>query len=102
MSEMHLRQSGFTFNDCRPFTNNKEQIQKFKETRDSRYIYSNGLDKACFQHDITYGDFKDFAKKNQLLIKLDVIKHFILLKMENVIDTKDQKILAPLIYNCFN
>ena len=30
--------------------------------------YSNELDKACFQHDMTYGDFKDLAKK-QLQIK---------------------------------
>ena len=27
-------------------------MQKFKEARDSRYIYQNELDKACFQHDI--------------------------------------------------
>ena len=27
-----------------------------------RYIYKNELDKACFQHDLTYGNFKDLAK----------------------------------------
>ena len=27
---------------------NKERIQKFKETGDSRYIDQNELDKACF------------------------------------------------------
>ena len=32
----------------------KERIQKFKETEDSRYIYQNELDKACFQHDMVY------------------------------------------------
>ena len=31
-------------------------------------LYSNELDKACFQHDMAYGDFKDLAKK-QLQIK---------------------------------
>ena len=41
----------------------KERIQKFKQTRDSRYIYKNELDKACFQHDMTYGDFKDLRKR---------------------------------------
>ena len=30
-----------------------------KETGDSTYIYQNELDKACFQHDIAYVDFKD-------------------------------------------
>ena len=39
MPEMHLRQSGFTYSACRPFTKNKERIQIFKETGDSRYIY---------------------------------------------------------------
>ena len=42
-------------------TKNKERIQKFKETGDARYIYQNELDKACFQHDIAYGDFKDLT-----------------------------------------
>ena len=35
--------------------------KKFKETEDSRYAYEKELDKACFQHDITYGDFKDLS-----------------------------------------
>ena len=29
----------------------------------TNYIYKNQLDKACFQHDMAYGDFKDLAKK---------------------------------------
>ena len=52
MSEMHLKQPRFTYSACGPFTKNKKRIQKFKETRDSRYIYKNELDKACFQHDM--------------------------------------------------
>ena len=35
MSEMHLRQPGFTCSICGPFRKNKETIQKFKETGDS-------------------------------------------------------------------
>ena len=42
---------------------NLERIQKFKQTGDSRYIYRNELDKACFQHDMAYGDFKDLKKR---------------------------------------
>ena len=37
--EKHLRQPGFTYSACGPFTKNKERIQKFKQTGDSRYIY---------------------------------------------------------------
>ena len=63
MPEMHLKQPGFTYSACGPFTENKEIIQKFKETRDTKYIYKNELDKACFQHDIANGDFKDLVKR---------------------------------------
>ena len=59
MPEMHLKQPGFTYKDCGRFTKNKKRIQTFKQTGDSRYIYKNKLDKACFQHDTNYGDFKD-------------------------------------------
>ena len=68
MPEMHSKQPGFTYSACGPFTKNKERIQKFKETGDSRYIYKNELDKACFQHNMAYRDFKDLAK-GTLLIK---------------------------------
>ena len=60
---MHFRQPGFTYGACGPFTKNKERIQKFKRTGDSRYIYLNELDKASFQHDMTYGDFKDLKRR---------------------------------------
>ena len=46
MSEMHLKQLGFTYSACGPFTKNKERIQKFKETGDTNYIYKNEFDKA--------------------------------------------------------
>ena len=63
MPKMHLRQPGFPYSACGPFTKNKERIQKFKETGGSRYIYQKELDKACFQHDMAYGDFKDLTRK---------------------------------------
>ena len=63
MLEMHLGQPGFTYSACGPFTTNKERIQKFKETKDTRYICKNELDKARFQHDMTYGDFKDIKRR---------------------------------------
>ena len=48
MPEMHLTQPEFTYRACGPFTKSKKVIQKFKQTRDSRYIYKNELGKACF------------------------------------------------------
>ena len=63
MPEMHLRQLGFTYSACGPFTKNKERTQKFKETGDTSYIYKNELDKAFFQHDMAYRDFKDLKRR---------------------------------------
>ena len=68
MPEMHLRQPQSTYSACGPFTKNKERIQKFKKTGDSRYIYRNELDKACFQHDMAYEDFKDL-----ILLKIPIM-----------------------------
>ena len=34
------------------------KIVKFKETGNASYIYKSELDKACFQHDLVYGDLK--------------------------------------------
>ena len=63
MFEMYLKQPGFTYSAYGPFTKNKERIQKFKETGDTRYIYRNELDKTYFQHDMAYEDFKDLARR---------------------------------------
>ena len=63
MPEMHLRQPVFTYSACEPFPKNKKRIQKFKHTGDSRYIYKNELDKACFQNDMAHGDFKELKKR---------------------------------------
>ena len=52
MPEMHLKQPGFTYSACGPFTKNKERNQKFKEIGDTNYIR---LDKDCFRHDMAYG-----------------------------------------------
>ena len=38
MPEMHLKQTGFKYSACCPFTKNKEKIKKIKETGYSRCI----------------------------------------------------------------
>ena len=63
MPKMHLKHPGFTYSAFGPFTKIKERIQKFKEIGDTSYIYKNELDKACFQHDMAYGDFKDLKRR---------------------------------------
>ena len=65
MPEMHLRQPGFTCNVFGPFTKKKERIEKFMRTGNTDFIYKNQLDKACFQHDMSYGQSKDLVKRTQ-------------------------------------
>ena len=65
MPEMHLRQSQFVYSACGPFTIHKERIKEFKGTVDTRYIYRNELDKACFQHDSAYADHKDLINRTK-------------------------------------
>ena len=63
MPEMHLRQPQFIYSACGPFT-------RHKDTGDTRYIYRNELDKACFKHDSAYTDHKDLinrTKSNKVL-----------------------------------
>ena len=89
MPEMHLKQPGFTFSACGPFTENKEIIQKFKETGDTSYIYKNELDKACFQHDMAYGDFKDLKRRTASDKDLKDKEFNITLKILNMTDIKE-------------
>ena len=65
MPEMHLRQSQFVYSACVPFTRHKERIKEFKRTGDTRYIYRNELDKACFQHDSAYAVHKDLINRTE-------------------------------------
>ena len=40
----------------------KKEYKKLKETGEPKYIYQNKLDKACFKHDIPYGNFNSFPR----------------------------------------
>ena len=65
MPEIHLKQPGFIYSACCPFTKNKERIKKFMQTGNTDFIYKNELDKACFQHDMAYVKSKDLEKRTQ-------------------------------------
>ena len=97
MPEMHLRQPQFTCSACGPFTKNKERIQKVKETGYSKYIYKNELDKACFQLDVAYGDFKDLAKRTAA-DKVLIDKAFNIAKDPNMVDIKEDYLLWFILF----
>ena len=89
LPEMHLKQPAFTYSACGPFTKNKERIQKFKEVGDTSYIYENELDKACFQHDMAYRDFKHLKRRTAS----DKILRDKILKILNMMDINKDLLL---------
>ena len=99
MPEMHLKQPGFTYRACGPFTINKERIQKFKETGDTKYNYINELDKACFQHDMAYEDFKDLART---AISDKVLRDKSFNTAKNPKYDGYQRVLASIVYIYFD
>ena len=89
MREMHLKQPGFTYSACGPFTKNKERIEKFIETANTDFIYKNESDKACFQHDMAYGKSKDLVKSDTQSDKVLKIKHLELRVIQNMMVIKE-------------
>ena len=62
---MHLKQPGFFYSACGPFTKNKERIETFMQTGNTDFFYRNELHEASFQHRMAYGKSKDLTKKTQ-------------------------------------
>ena len=96
MPEMHLKQTGFTYSTCGPFTKNKERTQKLGDTN---YIYKNELDKACFQHDMAYGDFKDLARRTA---SEKVLRNKAFNIAKNPEYDRHQRGLASMVYKYFD
>ena len=99
MPEIHLKQPGFSYSACGPFTKNKERNKKIKETGDASYIYKNELDKACFQHDMAYGAFKDLKRRTA---SNKVLKDKAFNIAKNPKYDGCQRGLASMVYNFFD
>ena len=98
MPEMHLKQPGFTYSACGPFTKNKERIEKFMQTGNTDFIYKNELHKTCFQDDMAYGKSKDLIKRTQ---SDKVLKDKAFKTVTNPNYNGYQRGLASMIYKFF-
>ena len=83
----------------RACTKNKKRIQKFRETGDTSYIYKNELDKACFEHHMTYGDFKDIKRRT---VSDKVLRDKVFNIAKNPRYDGYQRGLASMVYNVFD
>ena len=97
MPGMHLKQLGFTYSACRPFTKDTERIKNLKKTGDTSYIYKNELDKACFN--MANGDLKDLARRTAS-VKVLRDKEFNIAK--NLRSDGYQRELASNLYKFFD
>ena len=105
MLELHLKQPGFTYSACGPFTKHRERIQKFREIGNLKHLYINRLDKACFVHDVAYSDSKDLAKRaiSEKILKdrsfkiarnyqyMDIKEHWQVWSISSLIRKQDQE-----------
>ena len=98
MPEMHLRQPQFVYSACDPFTRHKERIKEFKRTGDTRLLYRNELDKACFKHDAAYAKYKDVENR---LISDQKLKNSAYDISSNPKYDGYQRGLASMVYNFF-
>ena len=99
MPEMHLRQPQFVYSACGPFTRHKERIKEFKRTGDTRYIYRNEFDKACFQHDSAYADHKDLINRTEAD---KVLRDKVYDIASNPKYDGYQRVLASMVYKIFD
>ena len=99
MSEMHLKQNGFTYSSCSPFTKNKERIERFMQTGNTNSIYKNELEKACFQHDMAYSKSKDLVKRTR---PDKVLRDKIFKIASNPKYDGYQRELFSMVYKCFD
>ena len=99
MSEMHLRQPQFVYSACGPFTRHKERIKEFKRTGDTRLLYRNELDKACFKRNAAYAKYKDVENRLISDQKLKNIVHDI---ASNPKYDGYQRGLASMVYKFFD
>ena len=64
----------------------KKRMQRFKEIGDSTYIDQSKLHKACFQHNMAYGDFKYLSRRTA---SDKVLRDKALLNIRNIMDIKE-------------
>ena len=77
----------------------KKELKKNKETADGSYIYKNELDKACFQQDMAYGDFKDITRRTAYD---EVLGDKAINIAKNPIYEEYQRRLASMVYRFFD
>ena len=98
MSEVHLKQPGFTYSACGYLLKTKK-FKNLKKQEIQTIFTKNELVKACFQHDIAYGDFKDLARRTA---SEKVLRNKAFNIAKNPEYDRHQRGLASMVYKYFD
>ena len=99
LPELHLKQLGFTYSGCGPFTKHLERIQQFKEIGHLKYLYKNELDKTCFLHDVAFCNSEDLTKR---IISDKILKYRAYEILGNRGYDRYQRALENMFYKLFD
>ena len=99
MSQMHLKQPGFTYSTYGPFTKNKEKNKKLKEIGDISTKINLIRHAFSMTGMMTYRDFKDLARRTA---SDKVLRGKALNIAKNPKYDGYQRGLASVIYKCFD
>ena len=92
MLELHMIQPGVgKYAACKPFIKTSQCIDRFMKTGKLESTYKNDQDRACFQHDMAYGDYKDLSKRT----KSDLV-------LRDKAKDGYQRRMATMVYNFFD
>ena len=99
ISKLHLRQPGFTYSACGPFTEHRQRIKNIRETGNLKRLCRSESHKACYLHNAAYSDSKDMAK-GTISDKIRKDRHF-QIDMNRNYDGY-QRALASMVYKFFD
>ena len=99
LSELNLKQPGFTYSACGLFTKHSKNMLKFREKGNLKYLYRSKLEKACFAHDVAYSNSKDLATR---AISDNILKVRAYEISSNCNHDGYQRTSASMVYKFFN
>ena len=76
-----------------------KELKRTRETLNSKNLYRNELDKACFAHDATYSESKDLVKRT---ISDKILKDRAYEIARNPRYDEYQRVLASMVYKFFD
>ena len=99
MPEMHFKTVRIYIQCLWTVYKKQRRNKKFEQTGDSRHISSTELHKACLQHGMVYGDFKDLTRR---LASDKILRDKAFNIAKNLKYDGYQRVLVSMVYKFFD